>query len=173
MISDWLIVFRFRRGVVDDVPRLQRWSAGKLLILSHSLLLHKMCRTGRSGESVGAALLCWVNNSYFHDSGEWPDHSLSVHKTYFILQIYASLWKATSAVPGIGETLWVGSFFFLSASLTVFAFLLSMMAWWKLKGRDINDLGKKTDASFKKKIDSNIWYPPLLIFSVRMLLFKT
>ena len=81
---------------------------------------------------------------------------LSVYKTTFILQIYASLWKATSAVPGIGETLWVGSFFFLSASLTVFSFLLSMMAWWKLKGRDINDLGNKTTASFKQKIDSNI-----------------
>ena len=73
-----------------------------------------------------------------------------------MLQIYASLWKATSAVPGIGETLWVGSFFFLSASLTVFSFLLSMMAWWKLKGRDINDLGMKSQVSFKKKIDSNI-----------------
>ena len=84
------------------------------------------------------------------------DHPVSVYETSFFSQIYASLWKATSAVPGIGETLWVGSFFFLSASLTVFAFLLSMMAWWKLKGRDINDLGKKEAASFKKTTDSNI-----------------
>ena len=52
--------------------------------------------------------------------------------------------------------MWVGSFFFLSASLTVFSFLLSMMAWWKLKGRDINDLGNTTTDSFKKKIDENI-----------------
>ena len=85
-----------------------------------------------------------------------PVHSVSVYEKSFILQIYASLWKATSAVPGIGETLWVGSFFFLSASLTVSAFLLSMMAWWKLKGRDINDLGQKTAATFKKTTDSNI-----------------
>ena len=26
----------------------------------------------------------------------------------FMTQVYASLWKATSSVPGIGETLWIG-----------------------------------------------------------------
>ena len=34
-------------------------------------------------------------------------------------QLYASLWKATSGVPGIGETMWIGSSFFASASITV------------------------------------------------------
>ena len=28
----------------------------------------------------------------------------------FMTQIYASLWKATSSVPGIGETLWIGQY---------------------------------------------------------------
>ena len=141
--------------MVDDVPRVQRGPARQLLLLSHPLLLHQMCRPGRGGEGVGPALLRGVHYSDLHDAGH-SQSSLSVTADDVILQIYASLWKATSAVPGIGETLWVGSFFFLSASLTVFSFLLSMMAWWKLKGRDINDLGTKTASSFKKKIDANI-----------------
>ena len=28
----------------------------------------------------------------------------------FMTQVYASLWKATSSVPGIGETLWIGQY---------------------------------------------------------------
>ena len=31
-----------------------------------------MRRAGRSGESVGPPLLCGVNHSHIHDSGEWP-----------------------------------------------------------------------------------------------------
>ena len=68
-------------------------------------------------------------------------------------QIYASLWKATSAVPGIGETYWVGSCFFLSAIITGFALLLSIIAWIRLGGKDITELDGKQEvpeASFKQ-----------------------
>jgi len=58
-------------------------------------------------------------------------------------QAYASLWKATSAVPGIGETYWVGSCFFVSAILTTIAFTLSIIGWCRLGGKDISDLDKK------------------------------
>merc|ERR1711892_228982 len=70
----------------------------------------------------------------------------------FMTQIYASLWKATSAVPGIGETVWVGSCFFLSAILTCVALFLSLLAWFKLGGKDISELGeqKQPKASFKQ-----------------------
>ena len=47
----------------------------------------------------------------------------------FMTQVYASLWKETSAVPGLGETLWVGSTFFVSAVLTCTALALSLVAW--------------------------------------------
>ena len=67
-------------------------------------------------------------------------------------QIYASLWKATSTVPGIGETVWVGSCFFLSAILTCIALFLSVLAWCKLGGKDISELDRKETepASFKQ-----------------------
>lgn len=70
----------------------------------------------------------------------------------FMTQIYASLWKATSTVPGIGETVWVGSCFFLSAILTCVALFLSLLAWCKLGGKDISELDKKEapQASFKQ-----------------------
>ena len=55
-------------------------------------------------------------------------------------QIYASLWKATSTVPGIGETLWVGACFFLSAIVSGFGLILSIVAWIRLGGRDIGEL---------------------------------
>jgi len=58
-------------------------------------------------------------------------------------QIYASLWKATSTVPGIGETVWVGSCFFISAILTTVALALSLVAWCKLGGKDINQLDEE------------------------------
>eukprot|EP00090_Calanus_glacialis_P009730 TRINITY_DN18129_c0_g1_i1.p1 TRINITY_DN18129_c0_g1~~TRINITY_DN18129_c0_g1_i1.p1 ORF type:complete len:508 (-),score=86.66 TRINITY_DN18129_c0_g1_i1:102-1625(-) len=67
-------------------------------------------------------------------------------------QIYASLWKATSTVPGIGETQWVGSCFFLSAILTSIALFLSIMAWFRLGGKDITELDRKepTKATFQQ-----------------------
>ena len=34
-------------------------------------------------------------------------------------KVYASVWKATSIVPGLGETLWIGSGYFLSAGLAL------------------------------------------------------
>merc|ERR1719239_1070898 len=58
-------------------------------------------------------------------------------------QAYASLWKATSAVPGIGETYWVGTCFFVSAILTTIALTLSIIGWCRLGGKDISDLDKK------------------------------
>ena len=60
-------------------------------------------------------------------------------------QVYASLWKATGAVPGLGETWWVGACFFLSAILTTAALLLSVIGWWRLGGRDISDLDREED----------------------------
>jgi len=72
----------------------------------------------------------------------------------FMTQIYASIWKATSAVPGIGETLWIGSTFFVSASVTTVSFSLALMAWCKLKGKDISELGEKENKStFKVTIE--------------------
>ena len=67
-------------------------------------------------------------------------------------QVYASLWKATSTVPGIGETQWVGSCFFLSAILTTIALLLSVIAWFRLGGKDITELGREepTRATFRQ-----------------------
>jgi len=55
-------------------------------------------------------------------------------------QIYASLWKVTGAVPGLGETLWVGTTFFVSAGLTTIALILSMIGWCRLGGKDISEL---------------------------------
>jgi hypothetical protein len=61
-------------------------------------------------------------------------------------QVYASLWAATSTVPGIGETYWVGSCFFLSAILTTSALALSLMGWCHLGGKDISELDKAEPA---------------------------
>jgi len=61
-------------------------------------------------------------------------------------QVYASLWMATSAVPGVGETVWVGSCFFLSAILTTVALALSIIGWCRLGGKDISALDKTPQA---------------------------
>merc|ERR1712039_366505 len=65
----------------------------------------------------------------------------------FMTQVYASLWAATSAVPGIGETLAVGSTYFLSASVTILSFSLSMVAWCRLRGKDVSELGEAYNKS--------------------------
>ena len=43
-----------------------------------------------------------------------------------------------------------GSAYFLSASVTFLTFLLSLVAWWRLRGKDISDLGGvQRQASYK------------------------
>ena len=43
-----------------------------------------------------------------------------------------------------------GSAYFLSASVTFFTFLLSLVAWWRLRGKDISDLGaSQSKAEFR------------------------
>ena len=45
---------------------------------------------------------------------------INVHASIKIKsKVYASVWKATSIVPGLGETLWIGSGYFLSAGLAL------------------------------------------------------
>ena len=45
---------------------------------------------------------------------------INVHASIKIKsKVYASVWKATSLVPGLGETLWIGSGYFLSAGLAL------------------------------------------------------
>lgn len=63
----------------------------------------------------------------------------------------------TSPVPGAGETLWIGGTFFVSASITVVSFSLSMVAWCKLKGKDITELGGSNTekASFQMKDENS------------------
>jgi len=73
----------------------------------------------------------------------------------FMTQIYASLWKATSEVPGIGETVWVGSCFFLSAIFTCIALFLSLLAWCKLGGKDISELGQDKQQQHKSSFKQN------------------
>jgi len=60
----------------------------------------------------------------------------------FMSQLYATVWKAIDT-PELRETLWIGGTSFLSAGISVFAFLLSLIAWRRLRGRDIDDIGKK------------------------------
>ena len=40
---------------------------------------------------------------------------------------------SSNLVPGVGQTYWVGSCFFLSAILTTIAFTLSVIDWFRLK----------------------------------------
>ena len=40
---------------------------------------------------------------------------------------------SSNLVPGVGQTYWVGSCFFLSAILTTIAFTLSVIGWFRLK----------------------------------------
>jgi len=75
----------------------------------------------------------------------------------FMTQIYASLWAVTSPVPGAGETLWIGGTFFVSASITVISFSLSLIAWCKLKGKDITELDGTNNgqSSFRRKEENS------------------
>ena len=79
------------------------------------------------------------------------------YTTVSLFQVYASLWAATSAVPGIGETLAVGSTYFLSASVTILSFSLSMVAWCRLRGKDVSELGEADNkSSFKRQDDKDV-----------------
>ena len=76
-------------------------------------------------------------------------------------QVYASVWAATSELGAP----WVGSVFMMSAALTGFGFVMSLIALLRLKGKDVNDLdGVPTSSPVYKRtlheFDTNFIYSP-------------
>ena len=81
------------------------------------------------------------------------------------------MWAVTSPVPGAGETLWIGGTFFVSASITVISFSLSLIAWCKLKGKDITELDGTNNgqSSFRRKEENSCWIYNLKEISMSLL----